>query len=453
MKKKIIALIGRPNVGKSTLFNRLAINSKAIVHDIAGVTRDRKYADARIGPFEFIVIDTPGLEEEPEDKKLEHRMMSQTLHAIKEADLICLMMDAKEHLSPTDKFFANFVRKHSSNCILVANKAEKSKNIDSEYYKLGFGDVVAISAEHALGMMDLYEAIQTKLFKASNDITDVIPNPINSDFIQIAVVGRPNAGKSTFINAILKENRMLTGHEAGITRESVIIDYVYNNTHIKLIDTAGLRKRKLITDNLEKLSASDTIRSINFANVVVLMVDSQIPLEQQDLKIASRVIEEGRGLVIAINKSDLIASDLKLFKKEIDYKINKHLGQTVGLPIIFISALNKQNIYNVLNECVEVYVLWNKKIQTGKLNNWLMKAVTEHQPPVLMHNRRLKIKYITQIKTRPPTFKLFVNNIEQISDNYKRYLINSMRTNLALPAVPIRLVFSKSKNPYINLTK
>lgn len=444
MNKKIIALVGRPNVGKSTLFNRLSIRKKAIVHDRPGVTRDRKYAESRIGPLEFMTIDTPGLEE-AEEGKLEQRMMEQTLEAIKEADLVALIVDGREGVIPVDRFFANLIRKYSNNHILVVNKCEKKFDFSHEYYKLGFGEPVIISAEHGLGMAELYEAIAEKISDSEEiEITD----PIKSECVQIVVTGRPNAGKSTFINAIIGSERLLTGAEAGITRESIEIDWQYQGNKIKLIDTAGLRKKGAITETLEKLSTSDATNSIRFANTVVLVLDAEAPLEQQDLNIASYVIEQGRSLVIAVNKWDLVGDKGK-FKEEFCYKLDTQLPQVKGVPVVFMSALNKQKINEVLDACLKIYALWNKKIPTSKLNDWLGFVVEEHPLPLQKAGRRVRIKYMTQTKTRPPTFKLFTNNPDKITDSYKRYLIGSMRENFGLDGVPIRFIFDKSENPYV----
>lgn len=445
MNKKIIALVGRPNVGKSTLFNRLSMRKKAIVHDQPGVTRDRKYADARIGAFEFIVIDTPGLEECAEGQ-LESSMMKQTMIAIMEADLVCLMVDAKDGITPVDKFFAQMLRKINKNHVLIVNKCEKSFDFNQQYYQLNFQDLVAISAEHSIGMADLYDAL-AKTSK-DDDASPSLSDPISGDYLQIVVTGRPSSGKSTFINAILGSERLLTSREAGTTRESIEIDWEYNHRQIKLIDTAGLRKKSLVTKTLEKLSTSDAVNSIKFANTVILMIDAQYPLQQQDLNIASLVIENGRSLVIVINKWDLI-KDQAAFKKEIDYKLTVNLPQVKGVPVVYISALNKQAIYQVFDQCIAVYDLWNKKIPTRLLNDWLGFATTNHQLPLYKGGRRIRIKYMTQIKSRPPTFKLFSNNPPGITQDYQRYLINDLRENLALPGVPIRLIFDKTKNPYV----
>ncbi|HJD56880.1 MAG TPA: ribosome biogenesis GTPase Der [Rickettsia endosymbiont of Sericostoma sp.] len=451
MTKKIVAIIGRPNVGKSTLFNRLAIRKKAIVHDLPGVTRDRKYADAQIGPFDFTVIDTPGLEE-AEDEKLEYRMMQQTMEAIIEADLLCLVVDGKEGVLPEDQFFANFIRRYNKKSVLIVNKCEGRFDFAKEYYKLGFDNVVPISAEHGVGMADLYDAITEELENedGEEELTDQLTDPIKANYIQIVVSGRPNAGKSTFINSIINNERLLTGPEAGITRESIEIDWLYNDNKFKLIDTAGLRKKGTVTKSLEKLSSSDAINSIKFANTVILMVDARTPLEQQDLNIANYVIDQGRSLLIVVNKWDLIERrDQDKFKEEFAYKIETNLPQVRGLPIIFISALKKHNINMVLDESIRIYNLWNKKITTSKLNDWLGFALEQHPLPLQKGGRRVRIKYMTQTKIRPPTFKLFSNNPEKITDSYTRYLINNLRAAFNLPGVPIRFIYTKTENPYV----
>ncbi len=448
MSKKIIALIGRPNVGKSTLFNRVSIRKKAITHDRPGVTRDRKYADAQIGPFEFTVIDTPGLEE-AEDGKLEHRMMKQTIEAITESDLLCLIVDGKQGIVPEDKFFTNFIRKYNKKSILVINKCDGKFDFAKEYYKLGFDILVPISAEHGVGMADLYDAITEKL--GSNSSEQEFDDPIKANHLQIVVSGRPNAGKSTLINSMINNDRLLTGPEAGITRESIEVDWLYNGNKLKLIDTAGLRKKGAVNESLEKLSTSDTINSINFANTVILMVDALAPLEQQDLNIANYVINQGRSLIIVVNKWDLIPwKDQNKFKEEFSYKVETNLPQIKGVPIIFISAIKKQNINIVLDEAIKIYAIWNKKITTSKLNDWLSFVIEEHPLPLQKGGRRVRIKYMTQTKTRPPTFKLFSNNPEKITDSYSKYLVNNLREAFGLFGVPIRFIFCKTNNPYVN---
>ena len=444
MDKKLVALVGRPNVGKSTLFNRLSIRKRAIVHDLPGVTRDRKYADAKIGPMLFRIVDTPGLEES-EEGKLEHRMMQQTMQAIMEADLVCLIVDNISGITPADKFFANFIRKYAKNYIVIANKSEKRFVHDKEFYTLGFGDPVPISAEHGQGLADLYDAIAAKI-----DTEDVvaISNPETSNSVQIVIVGRPNAGKSTFVNAILGDERLLTGPEAGITRESIEIEWKYKNHSLKLIDTAGLRKRANVTKSLEKLSTGDTIGSIKFANTVILMLDSTIALEHQDLSIANYVIEEGRSLVIAVNKWDLIKLR-RDYEKEFTYKLEKLLPQVKGIPVVFMSAINQDKTNEVLDKAIEIYNLWNKKITTSKLNEWLAFATQNHPLPIQKKlGRRVRLKYVTQIKSRPPTFKFFSNDPDSITEAYTKYLLNSLRESFSMPGVPIRMYFAKTDNPY-----
>ena len=444
MKKKIIALIGRPNVGKSTLFNRLSTRKKAIVHDKPGVTRDRKYSDAKIGPMEFTVVDTPGLEES-EEGKLEHRMMQQTMISIAEADLVCLIIDNESGITPTDRFFAEFVRKYSKKQILIANKSEKQFIHDQAYYKLGFGSPVPISAEHGQGMADLYDAISEQI---DTEEGDEVSDPFTGDNIQIVIAGRPNAGKSTFVNSIVGSERMLTGPEAGITRESVEISWQYKEHNMKLIDTAGLRKRSNVKQSLEKMSTGDAIGSIKFANTVILMLDATIALEQQDLTIANYVIDQGRSLVIAVNKWDLVRKRRE-YEEEFEYKLSTHLPQVKDVPVVYLSALDNNKTLSVLDKCIEIYKLWNKKISTSKLNDWLSFALEKHPLPIQKKlGRRVRIKYITQTKTRPPTFKLFTNDPSSITDAYKKYLINSLRGDFDMPGVPIRIQFVKSDNPY-----
>jgi GTP-binding protein len=444
MRKKIIALVGRPNVGKSTLFNRLSTRKKAIVHDMPGVTRDRKYSDAKLGPMEFTVVDTPGLEEATEGQ-LEHRMMQQTMISIAEADLVCLIVDNEIGVTPDDKFFAGFIRKYNENHIVIANKSEKRFSHDKEYYSLGFGDPVPISAEHGQGMADLYDAIAAKL-----DMDDVeeISDPMTGDCLQVVIAGRPNAGKSTFVNAIVGDERMLTGPEAGITRESVEIEWKYNDHNIKLIDTAGLRKRANVSKSLEKMSTGDAIGSIKFANTVILMLDATIALESQDLTIANYVIDQGRSLVIAVNKWDLVRKKRE-YEEEFAYQLEKYLAQVKGVPVVYLSSKDKTGVTDVLDKCLEIYKLWNKKVSTSKLNDWLRFALERHPLPIHKKlGRPVRIKYISQIKSRPPTFKLFSNDPKSITDSYKKFLMNSLRDDFDLPGVPIRLHFAKSDNPY-----
>lgn len=440
--KPTIALVGRPNVGKSTLFNRLSNRKKAIVHDFAGVTRDRKYADASIGPFDFIVVDTPGLEE-AEVGSVEHGMTSQTLHAVQMADLVCLVVDGSVGLTPSDKFFASLIRKNNLNFRLIVNKCEKTSNNDNSYFKLGFGEPILISAEHGLGMADLC----TEFMEALPENEDAPEDPFKTEKLQIAIVGRPNAGKSTFINSLIKDDRLLTGPEAGITRDSIDIEWEYGGQAITLIDTAGLRKKSNINNSLEKLSTADTITSIKYANTVILMLDATRPLEQQDLNIANFIITEGRSLIIAMNKWDLVENK-SAFKDEVQYLLAKELPQVSGVECVYLSALDAKNIYKVIDAAVNAYNIWNKKIPTPKLNKWLELVLDKHPLPLQKNGRRLRIKYATQIKSRPPTIKFFCNIAENIPLSYQRYLLNDLRKAFDMPGVPIRMSFVNTNNPY-----
>lgn len=447
MRKIIVALVGRSNVGKSTLFNRLSVKKKALVYDTPGVTRDRKYSDAKIGPMQFTVVDTPGLEQAQEGA-LEYYMMQQTMISIVEADIVCLIVDQKIGVTVTDKLFAGVVRKKAKQCILLVNKAEQQFTYDQAYYQLGCGTPIPISAEHGHGIVDLYDAIaslQDTVVHSDNTITD----PIVSDNIQIVIAGRPNAGKSTFINTILGSQRMLTGSEAGITRESIEISWQYKGYNVKLIDTAGLNKRANITERLEKISTSDTIYSIKFANTVILMIDAIIAFEQQDLNIANYIIDQGRSLILAINKWDLVHKK-KDYKKELKYKLETQLSQIRGVSVVYLSSLHNNNTLDVMDACINAYTLWNKKITTSKLNDWLTIVLKQHPLPTNRKlGRRIRIKYITQTKTRPPVFKLFTNAPTSITATYKQYLVNSLRVHFSIPGIPIRLDFVKSYNPYI----
>ena len=437
-----IALIGRPNVGKSTLFNRLTRSKKSIVHDMPGVTRDRNYGNGNIGPLEFEIIDTPGLEE-AEKGAIEYRMMKQTEIAIDEADLVFLVTDARAGVTIQDKFFSTWLKKKGCNAHILANKCEGKITTDNSYYALGFGDPVPISAEHGDGISIMYDII-APLAEASQDEMD----KIDHSNLRIIIAGRPNTGKSTFINALLDDDRLLVGPESGITRDSIEIDWNYKGNNIKLVDTAGMRKRAGITHKVEKDSVSSSLRSVRFANTVILMLDADIPLEKQDLTIANRIISEGRALVIAVNKKDLI-KDINEFDEELRYRLEKQLAQLKEVQVVYLSALNKKNIHDVIDSCLKVYAAWNKRLSTGVLNKWLDEVLANHQLPLQKTGKRLKIKYVTQIKSRPPTFKFFCNKPDDIPDHYAKYLLNELRISFDFCGVPIRINFVGGKNPYI----
>ncbi|MTI10022.1 ribosome biogenesis GTPase Der [Curvivirga aplysinae] len=466
-----VAIVGRPNVGKSTLFNRLVGKKLAIVDDQPGVTRDRREGDARLIDLRFRVIDTAGLEEAFDDS-LEGRMRRQTEQALGEADVALLLVDARAGLVPLDEHFAGFLRKHSTPVILVANKCEGKAGQPGlmESYGLGLGEPVPFSAEHGEGVSDLYEAllpyaeahgeeytpVEAELIEAASSITltddegkDIEEELVLDDPekpIQLAIVGRPNVGKSTLVNRLLGEDRLLTGPEAGITRDSIALDWEWQGRPIKLIDTAGLRRRGRITDKVEKLSAADTRRAIRFAQVVALVLDADDMLEKQDLTIARQVIEEGRALIIVANKWDAVKDKQEALDKLMD-RVQFSMPQVRGIPIVTVSAKEGRNLPKMLKAVFDIYETWNRRVPTSRLNEWLF-DMTERHPPPLSKGRRIKLRYMTQAKTRPPTFAAFVSIPEDLPDSYTRYLINGLREDFDLPGVPLRFYTRKGKNPY-----
>lgn len=458
-----VAIIGRPNVGKSTLFNRLVGKKLALVDDTPGVTRDRRMGDGKLGDLRFQVIDTAGLEE-ADPESLEGRMRAQTETAIREADAILFVVDARTGLTPLDKHFAEVVRRMDAKVILVANKAEGRAGMDGlmEAYELGLGDPVPLSAEHGEGMADLYDELRPALEGADplpDDDLDVAVtgvdldeegNPIGDDPVRplrIAIVGRPNAGKSTLINRLIGEERLLTGPEAGITRDSIAIDWSWKGREVKLFDTAGLRRKARVHEKLEKLSVADALRAVRFAEVVVVLLDATIPFEKQDLQIADLVVREGRALVIGLNKWDLVedrAAKLKELREEAD----RLLPQIRGVQLVTLSGLAGQGLERLMDACVRAYDLWNTRISTGRLNRWLT-GLLEHHPPPAVSGRRLKIRYMTQAKTRPPFFVLFGSRPDAMPESYLRYLVNGLRDTFEMPGVPIRIAMrSAGDNPF-----
>lgn len=440
-----VAIVGRPNVGKSTLFNRLTGSRRAIVDDTPGVTRDRREAAASLGPLEFTVFDTAGLEEAQKDS-LQSRMAEQTKQAIRDADVALMLVDGRSGLTPMDRHFAKLIRSMKKPVVLAVNKVEGKKGQDAvaEAYELGLGDPIPISAEHGDGMNDLYEALEPFEKEAEEKTEDAEPQEDLSQ-IRLAVIGRPNVGKSTLINAILGEDRMLTGPEAGITRDSVQVVHTFGDKKLLLSDTAGMRKKSSVDGNIEKQAVADAIASIRHAEVAILVLDAEMPLEKQDNMIGALVEQEGRALVIAINKWDLV-EDEKAFMKAFRQRLDYVLPQVGGVTVVPISAAKKTNIQKLLKECLKAYNVWNKKFSTGEVNRWLEKALEKHTPP-LINGRRLKIRYMTQKTARPPTFILF-SNLSEIPDHYSRYLVNSMRDWFDLPGTPIRFKLRTSKNPY-----
>lgn len=441
-----LAIVGRPNVGKSTLFNRLVGKSHAIVDDTPGVTRDRREAEGRLADLRFKIIDTAGLED-ADDESLEGRMQIQTEAALEEADVALMLLDARAGVTPLDKHFSQILRRLNTPVILVANKCE-GKAVEAgvgEAYGLGLGDPIPISAEHGQGLSELYDALapyEHDELGAEDDLEDEFERPL-----KLAIVGRPNVGKSTLVNELLGENRMLTGPEAGITRDSIAIAWEYEGRRIQLADTAGLRRKARIKEKLESLSVDDTLRSIRYAEAVVLLLDAEEAMEKQDLTIARFVIEEGRALVIVLNKWDLVKAQGKKVLQQLHDRLERSLPQVRGVPIITMSALTGRGPEKLLPKVLALHDLWNSRISTSKLNDWL-NMITEEHPPPLASGRRVRLRYMTQAKSRPPTFAIFVNRPEKLPDSYLRYLMNRIREDFNLPGVPLRLHTRKGGNPY-----
>lgn len=449
-----VAIIGRPNVGKSTLFNRLTGKRRALVDDMPGVTRDWREGEGNLGGLAFKVIDTAGLEE-AEKGTLAARMTRQTEAAIEACDVALMLIDGRAGVTPADEHFARWLRKKKKPVTVLVNKAEgnKASTAIAEAYTLGFGEPIGISAEHGEGMGELYEALEP--FAQGLGMGDLAleeekhPQSLmpHASPLQLAIVGRPNAGKSTLFNTILGKERTLTGPEAGITRDAIMVDHVFEGQLIRLVDTAGMRRKFNVTGKVEKLAVADAIDALQFAHVVILVIDAEQPLEKQDNAIAALVEQEGRALVIAVNKWDKI-DEKTAYIKAIHQRLEKVLPQVKGVPVVPISGKTGHNIPKLLKECIRAYALWNTEISTGALNRWLEAALENYTPP-LVKGRRLKIRYMTQKSARPPTFILFANIGEsEIPESYLRYLVNSLREAFDLPGVPIRLRVRKNKNPY-----
>lgn len=446
-----IALIGRPNVGKSTLFNRLVGKRLAIVDDTPGVTRDRREGEAKLGDLEFTVVDTPGLEEAPE-AALEGRMRLQSEVAIAEASACLFIIDARAGVTPRDETFASFLRATGKPVILLANKSESRASDSGVYdaYALGLGDPIPISAEHGEGMGELYNAIEPYLAGHEPEDEDALDwdNPLKP--LRVAIVGRPNAGKSTLVNKIIGEDRLLTGPEAGITRDSISVEWTWKGKDrdwpVKLFDTAGMRKKAKVQSKLEKLSVADSLRAIQFAEVVVLLTDAEASFEKQDLQIADLALREGRALVVAVNKWDLV-EDRDTAMANLREKLGRLLPQAPGVPIVALSALTGSGLRRLMPAVTSVYVDWNARVKTPDLNDWLREAVARHAPPAVS-GQRIKLRYIAQTKTRPPTFVAQCTRADDLPESYRRYLINGIRDAFEIKAVPIRLILKKPDNPY-----
>jgi GTPase len=438
-----IAIVGRPNVGKSTLFNRLVGKRLALVDDRPGVTRDRREGEAKLLGLDFRVIDTAGFEDE-DPRTLPGRMRQQTEAAVRDADAALFMIDAREGLTPLDEEIGRWLRAEATPVIVVANKAEgrASENGIFEAFRLGLGDPIALSAEHGEGVADLFEALQPFVEREDSDEEEQGEGAT----LKLAIVGRPNAGKSTLVNRMVGEERMITGPEAGITRDSISLDWQWEGKPVRLVDTAGLRKRAKVDDKLERLSAADAKRAIDFAEVVVLLLDATRGLESQDLRIASQVIEEGRALIIALNKWDVAENASSLFNG-VKAALTEGLAQLKDVPLLTVSGKTGKGIDTILDVALEQRAAWSRRIPTGELNRWFESAV-ETNPPPAPKGKRIKLRYITQVKTRPPTFVVFGNRTDELPESYRRYLTNAMRRDLKLGTIPLRLDFRGRANPF-----
>lgn len=448
--KPSIVIAGRPNVGKSTLFNRLAGRRLALVDDMPGLTRDRKEGEALLGERTVRIIDTAGLEEAA-DGSIAARMSSQSEGAIALADLVLFVIDARSGLTPADEQFAEIIRSSGRPVILVANKCEGRASDGGYYeaYKLGLGEPVAISAEHDLGMSDLYSEIDVHLaqLEERGELGMAEPSEDAAERpLKLAIIGRPNAGKSTLVNTLLGEERMITGPEPGLTRDSISNDFTWNGRAVKLWDTAGLRRKSRISERAEKLAVGDALNAIRFAEAVILLVDGERPLDKQELHLASLAEREGRALVIGINKWDLVEDrDRRL--RELREAVGYQLTQIKGVPVVPVSALSGRGTDKILKAVFETYELWNKRLPTAALNRWFSETIEGHPPPAIA-GRRIKLRYITQPNARPPTFVIFCSRPEALPESYKRYLVNGLRESFGLSAVPIRLHLRKPDNPY-----
>src|SRR3954452_5004199 len=454
-----IAIIGRPNVGKSTLFNRLVGQKLALVDDEPGVTRDRREGEGRLGDLEFTLIDTAGLDEGAKGS-LTARMQEQTEIAIGLADALMFVFDARAGLTPNDRAFADFARRANKPVVLVANKSEgKHGELGAmESYALGLGDPIQISAEHGEGLSDLYDALRVLMPEPAQDVDDneddaaVSAEDTAKRPIRVAIVGRPNAGKSTLINHLLGEERLLTSAEAGTTRDSISVEVTWQGRDFRVFDTAGLRRRARIDEKLEKLSVADALRAVRFAEVVVMMMDAQNRFEEQDLRIADLIEREGRAIVLAVNKWDLMESKgggaISNLRRDADHL----LPQVRGVPIVAVSGLMGEGIDRLMQAIQDAYALWNRRVSTAALNRWFEEAVQANPPPAVS-GRRLKLNYITQTKARPPSFVLFCSRADAVPQSYLRYLTNSLREAFELPGTPVRITLREKANPFAHKRK
>ncbi len=440
-----VAIVGRPNVGKSTLFNRLTQRRLALVDDTPGVTRDWREGEARLGDLRFRVLDTAGLEA-AERESLAARMSEQTERALGGADVVLFLIDARAGVTPVDRHFAARLRRRGLPTLLIANKTEGRAGAAGliDAYELGLGEPIAISAEHGEGMAEVYEALRPLI--EGSAAAEEAAQPEAPKPLQLAVVGRPNVGKSTLVNRLLGEERLLTGPEAGITRDAIAVEWRWRGKPVRLVDTAGLRRKAKVEEKLEKLSVTDTLRAIRFAEVVVLVIDAEQMLERQDLAIARLVEEEGRALVLAVNKWDLVTEKPKALEKLRD-RLEVSLPQLQGVATVTLSAKTGRGLEKLMPSVFAAHEAWNRRIATPALNRWLEAAQARHPPP-LVSGRRLKLRYMTQANIRPPTFALFASKPGDLPESYRGYLVKRLREDFDLPGVPIRMMLRKGKNPY-----
>ncbi|WP_137702059.1 ribosome biogenesis GTPase Der [Marimonas lutisalis] len=460
-----LAIVGRPNVGKSTLFNRLVGKRLALVDDQPGVTRDLREGEARLGDLRFTVIDTAGLEEATDDS-LQGRMRRLTERAVDMADICLFMIDARVGVTPADEVFADILRKRSAHVILAANKAEGAAADAGvlEAYALGLGEPIRLSAEHGEGMNELYTVLspladeyadraaeqspETDVTVEEGEDLEAVPQPTKAKPLQIAVVGRPNAGKSTLINKILGEDRLLTGPEAGITRDAISLSLDWDGTPVRIFDTAGMRKRAKVQDKVEKLSVADGLRAVKFAEVVIVLLDAAIPFEQQDLRIADLAEREGRAVVVAVNKWD-VEPEKQQKLRDLKEAFERLLPQLKGAPLVTVSAKTGRGLDRLHQAVMRAYDVWNRRVPTAALNRWLGDMIEAHPPPA-PQGKRIKLRYITQAKTRPPGFVVMCSHPDKMPESYSRYLVNGLREDFDMPGTPIRLTMrgQGDKNPY-----
>lgn len=443
----VIAIVGRPNVGKSTLFNRLVGRRLALVDDTPGVTRDRREGAAEIGDVPVIMVDTAGFEDS-DPQSLSGRMRAQTEAAIAEADLVFFVIDARTGVTPTDTQFAELLRRSGKPIALLANKSE-GRAADAGFYDaftLGLGKPIALSAEHGVGLGELHDAVAHQA--ANRAEAGMQPDEVEHEAmpVRIAVVGRPNAGKSTLVNRLIGEERLLTGPEAGITRDAIAVDWQWRGRAVRLIDTAGLRRKARVHGKLENLSVGDALRAIRFAEVVILVIDVEHPLEKQDLQIADLVVREGRALVIALNKWDTVTDPGRRLSK-LREDTDRLIAQVRGVPLVPVSALSGRGLERLMAAIFETHERWNRRVATGELNRWFA-ALIEHHPPPAVAGRRIRLRYVTQAATRPPTFVAFSSRADALPESYRRYLLNGLRETFDLIGVPVRLHLRKPENPY-----